>query len=642
MRGTIAEKILRQHLLVGKLQPGEEIGIKIDQTLTQDATGTLVYLEFESLGLPAFKVDRAVSYIDHNIIQTDYRNADDHRFLQSCATRFGVILSQPGNGVSHHVHRQRFGIPGQTLLGSDSHTTTGGCLGMLAAGAGGVEVAMAMAGEPFYLTTPQIWGFRLEGALPPFVSGKDLILEILRRFSCRAGIGKIMEFYGPGVANLDMASRATVANMAVDAGFTAAVFPSDEVTRRYLGRNGREADWRPLETAKDAEFAEHTAIDLSAIEPLVACPSNPDNVQPARDLEDVKIQQVIIGSSCNGGYYDFMVAAGMVSGRLKHPQVSFEINPGSRQTLENVLHMGGLKTLFEAGARVHEPGCLGCIGMGQAPATGTNSLRTFPRNFKGRSGTEDEAVYLCSPETAAASALSGRITDPRSHGTPPVVMYPRRYLFNPAWLIVPESPGGETEILRGPNIKPFPRFDALPETIEGEVLLKVGDNISTDTIMPAGIRVLPFRSNIPAISAFVFAPLDPTLAERARAGSGGVILGGENYGQGSSREHAALAPCYLGIRAKLVKSYARIHKANLINFGILPLTFVDPEDYDRIRQGDRIRFPQLRDSIRRGLEEIPVLVNGSAIPARLQASERQRRILLAGGVLNLVRDGRND
>jgi aconitate hydratase len=638
MRGTIAEQILREHLVEGSLRPGEEIGLKIDQTLTQDATGTMVFLEFESLGLPSVKAQRAVSYVDHNIIQTDFRNADDHRFLQSCAARFGVILSQPGNGVSHHVHRQRFGIPGQTLLGSDSHTTTGGCLGMLAIGAGGIEVAMAMAGRPFYLVTPQVWGFHLAGELPPMVSGKDLILEILRRFSCKAGIGKIMEFYGPGAAELDMAARATVANMAVDAGFTAAIFPSDEVTRRYLARNGREKQWRPLESSPNPDFAEHTSIDLAALEPLVACPSNPDNVRPARELSDVEIQQVIIGSSCNGGYYDFMIAAAIVEGKMKHPALSFEINPGSRQTLENVLHMGGLRSLFEAGARVHEPGCLGCIGMGQAPATGTNSLRTFPRNFKGRSGTRDDAVYLCSPETAAASALAGRITDPRTGGSSPKVKYPERYLFNPNWLIHPDPSRREVEILRGPNIKPFPRFDALPDLLEGEVLLKVGDNVSTDIIMPAGNRVLPYRSNIPEISRFVFDPLDTDFAGRAKEKGGGFIVGGENYGQGSSREHAALAPRYLGVRAKLVKSYARIHKANLINFGILPLTFADPQAYDRIRQGDKVKLAGIREALRQGAEEIPVLVGGHTLRAQLHVSDRQRRMLLAGGLLNLARE----
>lgn len=637
MRGTITERIIREHLVEGEPAPGREIGLRVDQTLTQDATGTMAYLEFESLGISRVRVELAVSYIDHNIIQTDYRNADDHRFLQSCAARFGVLLSPPGNGVSHHVHRQRFGVPGKTLLGSDSHTTTGGCLGMLAMGAGGVEVALAMAGRPYYLDTPEVWGFRLSGELPPLVSGKDLILEVLRRLSVKGGVGKVMEFFGPGVPKLDMAARATVANMAVDAGFTAAVFPSDQVTRRYLARNGRESSWRPLAAAPRAEFGKVIEIDLAGLEPLVACPSSPDNVRPARELAEVEVQQVIIGSSCNGGYYDFMVAAGIVAGRSRHPGVSFEINPGSRQTLENLLAMGGLAQLIECGARVHQPGCLGCIGMGQAPGTGSNSLRTFPRNFKGRSGTRDDAVYLCSPETAAASALTGRITDPRTLGEAPRIRYPSRYRFNPAWLVEPSGQPETVEILRGPNIAPFPVFGPLPEELEGEVLLKVGDNVSTDSILPAGNRVLPYRSNIPAISDFVFETLDPGFAQRARERKGGFVVGGENYGQGSSREHAALAPRFLGVSAKIARSFARIHKANLINFGILPLAFAAPADYQALRQGERLRIPDLRARIEQGQSEIPVLCGPRTIITRLEISPRQRRMLLAGGVLNLAR-----
>jgi aconitate hydratase len=637
MKGTIAEKIILDHLVEGTLEPGEEIGIRVDQTLTQDATGTMVYLEFEYLQLPRVRAELAVSYIDHNIIQTDFRNADDHRFLQSCASKYGVILSQAGNGVSHHVHRQRFGVPGRTLLGSDSHTTTGGCLGMLAIGAGGVEVAMAMAGRPYHIETPRVWGFDLRGKFQPFVSGKDLILEILRRFTVKAGIGMIMEFFGPGVRNLDMAARATVANMAVDAGFTAAVFPSDEITRSYLALNGREDAYTPLSSEAGAAYDRVTEIDLSAVEPLVACPSNPDNVRPARELGDVEVQQVIIGSSTNGGYYDFMIAAGMVEGKTKHPSVSFEINPGSRQTLESVMIMGGLKALLEAGARVHQPGCLGCIGMGQAPATGSNSLRTFPRNFKGRSGTKEDAVYLCSPETAAASALRGRITDPRDMGTAPQVRYPKRYVFRDEWFLKPAEDPDSVDIIRGPNIKPFPSFEKLPESLEGELLLKVGDNISTDIIMPAGNRVLPFRSNIPEISAFVYDPLDAGFSERAKEKKGGMIVGGENYGQGSSREHAAIAPRYLGVMAKIAKSFARIHKDNLINFGIVPLSFADPGDYELFSQGDGLRIEGIRAAIEEGKKQITVSVNGRKVETVLEVSPRQREMLLAGGILNLAR-----
>ncbi|MEN6336790.1 MAG: aconitase family protein, partial [Phycisphaerales bacterium] len=421
MKNTIAEQILTEHLVEGELKEGDEIGLRIDQTLTQDATGTMVYLEFETLGVPTVQSQVAVSYVDHNILQADSRNPDDHRYLQSCAEKFGVIFSPPGNGVSHHVHRQRFGVPGQTLLGADSHTTTGGCLGMLAMGAGGVEVALAMAGHPYYINTPKVWGFYVEGRFQPFVSGKDLILELLRRYTCKAGIGKIMEFFGPGLANLDMSARATIANMAVDMGFTAGIFPSDEVTRQWFVQNGREEVWREIKAGPDPEWDRVTEIDLDEIEPMVACPSNPDNVKRAADLSDVEVQQVIIGSSCNGSYRDFMIAAKIVEGRTRHKNVNFEINTGSRQTFASVLAAGGIGALLEAGARIHESGCLGCIGMGQAPATGTNSLRTFPRNFKGRSGTKDDAVYLCSPETAAASALAGKITDPRTLGHCPEV-----------------------------------------------------------------------------------------------------------------------------------------------------------------------------------------------------------------------------
>jgi aconitate hydratase len=637
VKDTIAEQILSEHLVEGRLEPGAEIGLTIDQTLTQDATGTVVYLEFESLGIPTVEPATAVSYVDHNIIQTDSRNADDHRFLQSCAAKSGVVFSPPGNGVSHHVHRQRFGIPGQTLLGSDSHTTTGGCLGMLAMGAGGVEVAMAMAGHPYYIVTPKIWGIYVEGQFQPFVSGKDLILELLRRYSCKGGAGKLMEFFGPGVANMDMSARATIANMSVDMGFTAAIFPSDEETRRFLAQNDRENAWRELKTGPNAQWDELTELDLGQIEPMVACPSNPDNVKRAADLSDVEVQQVIIGSSCNGSYRDFMIAAKIVEGKIRHPNVSFEINTGSRQTLDNVLAAGGISALVEAGARVHESGCLGCIGMGQAPATGTVSLRTFPRNFKGRSGAKDDQVYLCSPETAAASALSGRITDPRTLGEAPEVPYPERFKYREDWFIQPPKDRSAVEIVRGPNIKPLPVFPALAETLEGAVLIKVADNISTDIIMPAGNRVLPYRSNIPAISDFVFDVIDEEFPARAKAKGGGFVVGGENYGQGSSREHAALAPRYLGVRAKIVKSFARIHKANLVNFGILPLVFSDPADYDTIEQGDTVSIPNARDTVASGASEVSIRIGGREVKTRLDVSDRQRQLLLAGGILNLAR-----
>jgi aconitate hydratase len=637
MPQNLAQKLIGEHLVEGRMAAGQEIGIRIDQTLTQDATGTMAFLEFESLGIPRVRTELSLSYIDHNIIQTDYKNADDHRFLESAASKFGVYLSPPGNGISHHVHRERFGIPGKTLLGSDSHTTTGGCLAMLAIGAGGAEVAMAMAGRSFYLMYPKIWGIRVTGKLPPWASGKDVILELLRRFACKAGVGKTMEFFGPGVRNLDMSARATVANMGVDIGATACVFPSDQVTRRYLTLNGREEGWKELKADRGADYDEVTELDLGAIEPLVACPSNPDNVKTAAELDGTKISQVIVGSSTNGSYRDLMIAAKIVEDKRVHPYVSFEINPGSRQTLENVEVMGGVLALIHAGARIHQSGCLGCIGMGQAPATNTNSLRTFPRNFKGRSGTKDDAVYLCSPEVAAASAIQGSIADPRKCGEYPKVSYPRRFRFNPEWIIPPAGAPASVEIIRGPNIVPFPRFDALSESLEGEVLLKVGDNVSTDIIMPAGNRVLPFRSNIPAISKFVFDMVDENFARRAEEKGGGIVVGGDNYGQGSSREHAALAPRYLGICAKIAKSFARIHKANLINFGIVPLEFAHASDYDKVQQHDTIRIPNIREAIKRGDEAISVSVNGRQIATRLTVSTRQREMLLAGGLLNQAR-----
>ena len=640
MKATATEKLITAHLVEGEPGPGREIGLRIDQTLTQDATGTMVYLEYESLGLGKVRTELSVSYVDHNIIQTDFKNADDHRFLQGAAAKYGAVFSPPGTGICHHVHRQRFGAPGKTLLGSDSHTTTGGCLGMLAMGAGGLEIAMAMAGKPYHLVTPKVWGIRVTGSFPPWVSGKDLILELLRRHTCKGGVGKVLEFFGPGVANLDMSARGTIANMSVDMGATALVFPSDEVTRQYLAMNGREADWRELSADRDARYDEVTEIDLGALVPLVACPSNPDNVKRAEELADVPVSQVIVGSCANGSYRDLMLVSAIVAGKIRHPGVSFEVNPGSRQTLENVAEMGGLLPLIKAGARVHEPGCLGCIGMGQAPATTSNSLRTFPRNYKGRSGTKDDAVYLCSPETAAASALAGRITDPRTLGSCPTVQYPKVYTFNPQWFVPPAADPSKVEVVRGPNIQPFPSFAEMEQTIECRVLLKVGDNISTDIIMPAGNRVLPFRSNIPTISTFVFDVVDEEFASRAKEWGGGIVVGGENYGQGSSREHAAIAPRFLGVRVKLAKSFARIHRANLFNFGIVPLEFADPKDYDALTQGDTVRFPGIRSAILAGKAEIVVEAAGRRILVRLTASDRERKMLAAGGLLNLARTGK--
>lgn len=637
MSQTLAGKLIGSHLVDGVMEPGREIGISVDQTLVQDATGTMVYLAFETLDIPRVKADLSVSYVDHNIIQTDNKNADDHRYLYSAAKKFGSVLSPPGNGVSHHVHRQRFGIPGASLLGSDSHTTTGGCLGMLAIGAGGVDVALAMAGRPFHLTMPRIWGIHCTGALQPWVSGKDVILELLRRFSVKGGVGRIMEFFGPGVANLDMSARATLANMGVDIGATALLFPSDEVTRDYLRLQDRQDQWRELAADPDARYDEITELELDRIEPLVACPHSPDNVRPASELGDVELSQVVVGSSTNGSYRDIMMAAEMLKGRRAHETVSLDINPGSRQVMENATRMGGITDLIHAGARLHQPGCLGCIGMGQVPATGTNSLRTFPRNFKGRSGLQDDSVYLCSPEVAAASALNGYITDPRSLGDCPEVPYPDKYTYSPDWFIRPAPTPEEVEILRGPNIQPMPRFPELDDDLEGRVLLKVGDDISTDHILPAGNRILPLRSNIPEISKYVFEAVDEEFPRKAAQEGGGIVVGGENYGQGSSREHAALAPRYLGIRAKLAKSFARIHKANLVNFGIVPLEFEDPADYDRVESGGYIRVPGIRKAVTEGDERIQARTEQGEISLLIRLTDRGRETLAAGSALNRVR-----
>lgn len=635
---NVAQKILSAHWVKGNRAPGEEIAIRIDQTLTQDATGTLVYLEFESLGLDRVQTELSVSYVDHNLLQADFKNADDHRFLQSAAARYGVHFSRPGNGISHQVHLESFGIPGKTLLGSDSHTPTGGGLGMLAIGAGGLDVAMAMAGEPFYLKTPKIWGVRLTGELPPWVSAKDVILEMLRRFSVKGGVGKVVEYFGPGVAALQVPDRGTIANMGAELGATGTVFPSDENTHRFLAAEGRKKQWRELTADPDAEYDEITEIDLSSLEPLIACPSSPDNVKRVSEVAGTPVHQVIVGSSVNSTYRDLMVTALSMEGRRAHPNVSFEINPGSRQVMENVAANGGILHLIHGGARIHQSGCLGCIGMGQAPATGTVSLRTFPRNFPGRSGTEGDRVYLCSPETAVAAAVFGEITDPRKLGRYPKVSLPERFIVNNDMILPPPKDGSKVSILRGPNIQPFPELDPLPDHLEGEVWLKVEDNITTDHIMPAGSRVLPFRSNIPAISEFVYHAVDPGFAERAREKGTGIIVGGENYGQGSSREHAALAPRYLGVRAKIVKSFARIHKANLINFGILPLEFVDPADYDRISLGERFRIINAKKILEDGGDEIPVEIGSHRFLTRAVLSERERKTLIAGGLINYARN----
>ncbi|HBA86557.1 MAG TPA: aconitate hydratase [Geobacter sp.] len=638
---NLANKIMSEHLVEGELVPGKEIALRIDQTLLQDATGTMAMLEFMATGIPRVKVGLAAQYIDHNLLQTDNKNADDHAFLASAAQKYGIYLSKPGNGVSHQVHLERFGIPGMTLLGADSHTPTAAGLGMLSIGAGGLDVALAMAGHPFHLTCPRIWGVKLTGRLQPWVSGKDVILEMLRRHTVKGGVGKIIEYYGPGVATLSATDRATIGNMGAELGATSSIFPSDEQTLAFLKAQGRGDVWREISADPDATYNDHDEIDLSQVEPLIACPSSPDNVKRVADIQGLKVDQVIVGSSVNSSFRDLMTVCRILDGRKVAKGVSFHINPGSRQVLENVVAQGGFIMLLLAGGQVHQPGCLGCIGMGQAPGTNQVSLRTFPRNFPGRSGTKEDRVYLCSPETAAAAGVYGTVTDPRklSELLPwPGVQNPESYLVDDAGIIVPPEDGSGVEIVTGPNIVPFPEFQALPDQLDLDVILKVGDNISTDAIMPAGNKVLPFRSNIPAISKFVFEQVDPEFAARASSKGDGVIVGGENYGQGSSREHAALAPRYLGIRVKIAKGFARIHRSNLINFGILPLVFKDPADYDRIAQGRRISIRKVRELVQSGATEIPVKVDGQEIVTLLNATERERRELLAGGLLNYVKE----
>lgn len=642
MGKNVATKILEAHLVEGELVPGNEIAVKVDHALLQDATGTMAMLEFIAMGVPRVKVELAAQYIDHNLLQTDNRNADDHVFLMTAAQKFGIYVSKPGNGVSHQVHLERFGVPGKLLLGADSHVPTAAGLTMLAIGAGGLDVALAMAGYPFHLKCPKIFGVKLTGKLPDWVSGKDVILEMLRRHSVKGGVGKIIEYYGPGVATLSATDRATIGNMGAELGATTSVFPSDGRTREFLESQGRGDSWVELTADPDATYDEYDEIDLSTLEPLIACPSSPDNVVRVKEIEGTRVDQVIVGSSVNSSFRDLMVVCRIVEGKRVASHLSFNINPGSRQVLENVADQGGVINLLMSGAQIHQPGCLGCIGMGQAPGTNQVSLRTFPRNFPGRSGTKDDKVYLCSPETAAAAAIYGTITDPRKlaeFGPCPAVENPRQYVVDDSSIIPPLEDTSAVQIVTGPNIVPFPKFDELPESIRATVILKLPDNISTDTIMPAGNRVLPFRSNIPAISRFVFEQVDPHFHERAREKGNGVVVAAENYGQGSSREHAAIATRYLGIRAKIAKSFARIHKANLINFGVLPLVFKNPADYDSVNQDDTVMLNDVRKLIASGAKEIPVTVNGREIMTIIEVSDRERKELLAGGTLNFIRKG---
>jgi aconitate hydratase len=639
MGENLTQKIIRDHLVSGKMEPGEEIAIRIDQTLTQDATGTMAYLQFEALGLSRVRTELSVSYVDHNMLQQGFENADDHNYLQSVAGKYGIFFSKPGNGICHQVHLERFGAPGKTLLGSDSHTPTSGGLGSLAMGAGGLDVAVAMGGEAFHLAMPRIHGVRLTGALSPWVSAKDVILEMLRRLTVKGGVGKVIEYFGEGVDTLSVPERATITNMGAELGATTSIFPSDERTREYLARQGREEVWCELSGDVDAEYDFLEEIELSSLEPMVARPHSPDNVCPISEVAGTKVHQVIVGSCTNSSYRDLNVVASILRGRKVHPKVSFVVTPGSRQVLEEIARSGALADIISAGARVIESACGPCIGMGQAPPSGAVSIRTFNRNFEGRSGTMDAQVYLVSPEVAVAAALKGVVTDPRELGEIPQIRDPDRFKIDDSMILAPSDQPDEVEIVRGPNIQPLPLRGALEDRLEAKILIKVGDNITTDHIMPAGAKILPLRSNIPAISEYVFSRVDPDFAKRAKESGGGAVIGGGNYGQGSSREHAALAPMYLGVKFVIARSFARIHKANLVNFGILPLRFDSEADYDSLTDGETLVIEGVRETIREGNDLVIRRENGGGeIKVSFDLSQREREILLAGGLLNLVRE----
>ena len=637
---TLTEKILKAHTVDGDFVKGSEIGIKIDQTLTQDATGTMAYLEFEAMGIPRVKTERSVAYIDHNTLQSGFENADDHRFIGSVAKKHGIYFSRPGNGICHQVHLERFGIPGKTLIGSDSHTPTGGGLGMIAIGAGGLDVAVAMGGGAYYITYPKIVKVNLTGKLSPWVAAKDVILEVLRRMSVKGGVGKVIEYCGEGVKTLSVPERATITNMGAELGATTSIFPSDEVTREFLRAQKREDAWSELKADDDAVYDEQIDIDLSSLEPMLACPHSPDNVKRVSELEGMKIDQVCIGSCTNSSLLDMLKVAYILKGKTVHPNVSLSIAPGSKQVLNMMAVNGALSAMIDAGARILESACGPCIGMGQSPNSKGISLRTFNRNFEGRSGTKDGQIYLVSPEVAAASAIAGVLTDPRKLGDMPAFDLPKQFIINDNMVVPPcdEKDMDSVEVLRGPNIKPFPSTSALDDTIKCECSLKVGDNITTDHIMPAGAKILPLRSNIPAISKFCFTVCDEQFPERAEKLGSSIIVGGANYGQGSSREHAALAPLHLGVKAVIVKSFARIHRSNLINAGILPLTFADEADYDKISLGDLLELDDVRNAIASG-SAITVLnkTTGEKIQCVCELSERAKDIILAGGLLSYTK-----
>lgn len=637
MSMNITQKIISSHLVEGEMVAGEEIAITIDQTLTQDATGTMAYLQFEALDIPRVKVPLAVSYVDHNMLQAGFENADDHRFLQTFAYKYGIQYSKPGNGICHQVNLERFSKPGNTMIGSDSHTPTGGGAGMLAIGVGGLDVAVVMGGAPYYVKMPEVVGVKLTGKLNPWVSAKDVILEMLRRLTVKGGVGKVFEYYGPGVDTLTVPERATITNMGAELGATSSLFPSDDITRQFFEMQGRPDDWKSLTADVDAEYDGHIEINLSELEPMLAKPGSPDAVVKVSELEGTPVQQVIIGSCTNSSYKDLMVVAEALKGKKVNTDLSFHITPGSRQVLETIIRNGALADMVSAGARIMETTCDGCIGLGSSPPSNSVSIRSFNRNWAGRSGTMDDSVYLASPEVCVAAALTGKITDPRKLGEYPEVVWPDTFVADDSMVISPSNNPGSVEVLRGPNIKTLPKAKPLPIDLEGKLLIKLGDGISTDGIMPAGPKILPLRSNIPAISEFVFSQIDPDFPARARENQGGFIVGGENYGQGSSREHAALAPMYLGVKGVITKSFARIHKANLVNFGILPLEFADSAGYDAVGQGDVIRLSGVRELIEGGATTIPVQVGSNTFECILDISDRQREIILAGGLLNYTK-----
>ena len=641
---NMTQKLIASHLVSGSMQPGEEIAIVIDQTLTQDSTGTMAYLQFEAMGIGKVKTKRSVAYIDHNMLQAGFENADDHKYIATVTKKHGIWFSRPGNGICHQVHLERFSKPGQTLLGSDSHTPTCGGVGMLAIGAGGLDVAVAMGGGAYHVLMPKVCRVWLEGSLSPMVSAKDIILEVLRRLSVKGGVGRVMEYAGPGVETLSVPERATIANMGAELGATTSVFPSDEVTRQFFEAQGRPGDWSPLAPDADAQYDETVTIDLSSLVPLAACPHSPDNVSTVGSLAGTKVDQVCIGSCTNSSFADMMKVAEILKGHTVAENVSLVISPGSRQVLTMLAQNGALATMVAAGARILESACGPCIGMGQAPATDAVSLRTFNRNFCGRSGTASAKVYLVSPETAAVSAITGVVTDPQTLPVAPPTLRPPKFFVNDNMVAAPAQEGEQVEVVRGPNIKPFPAGAPMGEQIKGEVLIKVEDNITTDHIMPSTAALLPYRSNIPHLANYCLTSCDPDYPARAKQKGGGFIVGGANYGQGSSREHAALAPLYLGVKGVLAKSFARIHAANLINNGILPLVFENEADYDALSLGDALTVDNAREQVRAAVSGTPVVVSapgGKKILTRLEISQRQADMLLAGGLLNATKEGVN-